>query len=534
MSRAPRPPRKRRPAAPEAPPPEPRGEDGQSRLTFTPDPGARRGAFSPARKAAALAAIILGSSLAFIDGSIVGVALPAIQGDLAAGAGQIQWVVNGYLLAVGALVLIGGAVGDRYGRKRVFLIGTVLFTLASLLCGAVWTAENLIAGRVLQGLGAAMLIPTSLALIPVCFGEHERGRALGLWAGASALAAAAAPLLGGWLTEMVSWRAVFFINGPVALAAIVLALIAIPESRDREAHAPDWLGAALGAVALGLFGWGLSAAVDWGLASLRLWGVLAGSVAAGAAFFWVERRVKHPMLPLEMFRFRAFAGVNVLTFALYFALSGVLFLVPFEWMRVDGRTAAQVGAGLLPFAAVMGIGSPLVGRAADRLGPRLFLILGPAIAGMGFLLMAWPEPGADYFTRWLPAVVTLAVGMTLTVAPLTTALFASVDADRAGVASGVNNAAARVAGMAAVAIMTLVVALVFAQSVDAPGDGGSDAVTRRLAALMGGGGTEGAVTEAERAAFRLGFQVCVVIGAVCAFAAAAVAAATVPKGRVED
>lgn len=529
-----RPPRRPKPPAPETPPedgadPGPSGADGKSRLVFTPDPDAARRAFSPGRKAAALTAIILGSSLAFIDGSIVGVALPAIQGELGAGAGQIQWVVNGYLLAVGALVLVGGAMGDRYGRKRVFLIGTVLFTLASLLCGAVWTAENLIAGRVLQGLGAALLIPTSLALIPVCFSEHERGRALGLWAGASALAAAAAPILGGWLTEAVSWRAVFLINGPVAFAAIALAMVAIPESRDRTAHAPDWLGAGLGALGLGLFGWGLSAAVDWGLLSLRFWGVMAASVAAGALFLWVERRAKHPMLPLEMFRFRAFAGVNLMTFALYFALSGALYLVPFEWMRVDGRTATQVGAGLLPFAAVMGIGSPLVGRAADRIGPRPFLIFGPAVAGMGFLLMAWPEAGANYFTSWLPAILTLAVGMTLTVAPLTAALFASVDPDRAGVASGVNNAAARVAGMAAVAVMTLVVALVFGGAVE----GSGEVVARRLAALMGGGGVEGAASVAEREAFRLGFQVSVVVAAVCAFAASAVAAATVPKGRVE-
>ena len=513
-------PRKRRRAAPETP---------KSRLVFTPDPDAGRGALSPTRKAVALAAIILGSSLAFIDGTIVGVALPAIQGDLGAGAGQIQWVVNGYLLAVGALVLVGGAAGDRYGRKRVFLIGTVLFTLASLLCGAVWTAENLIAARVVQGLGAAMLIPTSLALVPVCFSEHERGRALGLWAGASALAAAAAPILGGWLTEAVSWRAVFLINGPVAFVAVALAMIAIPESRDRDAHAPDWLGAALGAVALGLFGWGLSAGVDWGLASLQFWGVMAASIAAGGLFLWVEGRAKHPMLPLRLFRFRAFAGVNILTFALYFALSGAMYLLPFEWMRVDGRSAAQVGVGLLPFAAVLGIGSPLVGRWADRVGPRPFLIAGPAIAGMGFLLMLWPEPGADYFTRWLPAVLTLAAGMTLTVAPLTAALFASVDQDRAGVASGVNNAAARVAGMAAVAIVTLIVALVFAGAVD----GGGEMVNQRLAALMGGGGAQGAASPAEREAFRLGFQVSMAVAAVCAFAASAVAAATIPKGRAE-
>jgi len=516
-------PRKRRAAA------APEGA-AKPKLVFTPDPDAGRRAFSPARKAAALTAIVLGSSLAFIDGAIVGVALPAIQGELKASAGLIQWVVTGYLLVLGSLVLVGGAAGDRYGRKRVFLIGTVVFTLASMLCGAVWTAENLIAGRILQGLGAALLVPTSLALVPVCFSEHERGRALGVWAGASALAAAAGPILGGWLTEAVSWRAVFFINGPVAFLAVALALVAIPESRDKSANPPDWLGAALGVTSLGLFGWGLSAAVDWGLASLQFWGVMAASLGVGFVFLQVERRAKHPMLPLDMFRYRAFAGVNALTFVLYFALSGVFFLLPFEWMRVDGRTAAQVGAGLLPFAAVLGLASPFVGRWSDRVGPRPFLIAGPAIAGMGFALMIWPEPRADYFTAWLPAMVTLAVGMTLTIAPLTAALFASVDEDRAGVASGVNNAAARVAGMAAVAVMTLVLSLVFAEGLQ----GSSDVINQRLAALMGGDSEAGRASPAEQEAFRLGFQVCMGFAAVCGFASAAIAAATVPKGKVAD
>lgn len=515
---------------PRKPVPETPEKGGEKpRLTFTPGPEAAKAAVPAGRRPFALAAIVLGSSLAFIDGSIVGVALPAIQGELKAGAGQIQWVVNGYLLVLGALVLAGGAAGDRYGRKKVFLTGTVIFTLASLLCGAVWTAENLIAGRILQGLGSALLVPTSLALIPVCFSERERGRALGIWAGASALAAAGGPLLGGWLTEAVSWRAVFFINAPVAALAMLLALYAIPESRDEHAKPPDWLGAVLATVSLGLLGWGLSAAVDWGLASLEFWAVIGAGVAAGAAFIALERRSSHPMLPLEMFGFRAFTGVNLMTFFLYFALGGAFYLLPFEWMRVDGLGPTQVGVGMLPFAAVLGLASPFVGRAADKWGPRPFLIAGPVIAAIGFALMIWPEAGADYWTRWLPAMLTVAWGMTLTIAPLTTALFAAVDPDRAGVASGVNNAAARVAGMLAVALMTLVVSQVFAFTVG----GAPEAAAQRLAAVMGGGGYAAAVTDGEKEAFRFGFQICMGLAAVLGLAAAAVAAATVPKGRVE-
>jgi len=523
MSRSPR----KKPSAPAAPDDQPK-----PRLKFTAEsePAGIRSRAGRGRRTLALTAIILGSSLAFIDGTVVGVALPAIQGDLRAGPAQIQWVANGYLLALAALVLVGGAAGDRWGRKRVFIGGTVLFTLASLLCAAVWTVENLVAARVLQGIGAAFLVPTSLALIPVCFDERERGKALGVWAGASALTTAVGPILAGWLVDEVGWRSIFLINGPVAAVAIGLAVFAIPESRDQQAGKPDWLGALLAILALGLLGWGLSGAVEWGVVSLQFWAVMAAAFAAGAAFLFVERRMRAPMLPLEMFQYRAFTGVNALTFALYLGLSGAMYLLPFEWMRVDGMSAAQVGAGLLPFAAVLGMGAPLAGRAADRMGPRPFLILGPLLAGAGLVLMMLPEAGARYWTAWLPGLLVLATGMALAIAPLTAALFASADPDRAGVASGVNNAAARVGGLVAVALLTLVLVLVFTA---ATGLDLADA-SARLAVIMGGGGSEGTISDADRSAFRTGFQAAMAVSAAFAFAAAAIAAATIPAGRPEE
>jgi len=479
-----------------------------------------------ARRGLALAAIVLGSSLAFIDGTVVGVALPAIQGDLDASAAQIQWVSNGYLLALGALVLVGGAAGDRYGRKRVFIGGASLFTAASLLCGLVPGIEALVAARVLQGVGAAFLVPASLALVPVCFGPGERGRALGIWAGASALATALGPVLGGWLVDQAGWRWVFLINAPVAAIAVLLALAAIPESRDRTARPPDWTGAALAVAGLGLLGFSLSGAVEWGLTSVRFFATLAAALAALGLFVFVERRARAPMLPLGMFRDRAFSGVNLLTVALYFALSGAFYLLPFEWMRVDGLSAAETGAALAPFAVVLGLGAPLAGRAADRWGPRPFLIAGPLLAALGFALFIPPEAGADYWRAWLPGLVTLALGMAIAIAPLTAALFAAADADKAGLASGINNAAARVGGMLATAVLTLVLGLAFAAATGL----GVEEAGQRLAAVMGGDG-EAAITAAEKAAFRRGFQVSMAVAAGLALLSALIAALTVPSGR---
>ena len=500
------------------------------RLVFTPEAPpqpsvAPSASLSAGRQKVALAALVLGSSLAFIDGSVVSVALPAIQGDLGANAAQVQWIVNGYLLALGALVLIGGAAGDRWGRKRVFLVGVAFFTLASLLCAAVWTPENLIAGRVLQGVGAAMLVPTALALIPVCFAEEQRGRALGIWAGASAVAAAIGPVVGGWITDEFTWRGVFLINGPVALAAMALAAWAIPESREHQADPPDWPGAVLAVAFLGLLGWGLSAGIEWGLASLKFWGVMAAAFAVLILFLRVEVRSPYPMMPMQLFGSRAFTAVNLLTVCLYFALAGVLYLLPFEWMRVDGHSAAKVGAGLLPFSMVLGLASPFAGRAADRFGVRPFLIAGPAVAGVGLAMMILPREGADYWTAWFPALLVLALGMAVTIAPLTTALFASVRNDRAGIASGVNNAAARVGGMVAVAVLTLVVSIAFAAQLG----GQPEIAAERLSVVMGGGDYSDAVTAGERDAFRRAFQVAIGVCAGFAFIASLSAALFMPR-----
>lgn len=472
------------------------------------------------RKRMILAATILGSSLAFIDGSVVNVALPAIQRALAADAAAAQWIVNGYMLMLGALVLIGGAMSDRFGRRRVFVIGVVVFTLASVACGLAPEVMTLIAARMLQGVGAALLTPASLAILGASFDDRERGQAIGAWAGFGALTMAAAPVLGGWLVDVVSWRAIFLINIPIALLAVALAWRAVPESRDEGARPLDWPGAALAATGFAALAWGLTAAPDRGLASPAVVAALLAGVVLLAAFLRVEQTSGDAMMPLSLYRSRVFSGVNLLTFLLYFALGGALFFLPYALIRLGGYSATAAGAALLPFAVVMGLGSSAAGWLADRFGPRPLLVGGPVVTAAGLAVLAVSDLAYAYWFAVLPGMMLLSIGMTITVAPLTATVMAAVDARHAGLASGVNNAVARVAGLLAVAALGVVLYLRFAAGLPAADPGAARAA---LDAVMSGQHVAGA-EQAFADAFRLVVLVC----AGCALAGAASAAALIP------
>jgi EmrB/QacA subfamily drug resistance transporter len=411
-------------------------------------------ALSEKRKRLTLAATILGSSMAFIDSSVVNIALPAIQQALHADAVSTQWIVNAYLLLLGALVLVGGSAADLYGRRLIFLIGVALFTLASIACGLSPNINALILGRAVQGLGAALLTPASLAMLGATFDKHERNRAIGIWAGVGALTAAAGPVLGGSLVDHVSWRAIFLLNVPLAIAAAGLAILFACESHDPQAKRLDWKGAAAVALGLAAITWGLGAIPASGFHDTAVLAALGSGAALLVAFLAIEARSQeHAMMPLSLYRSRNFSGTNALTLLLYFALGGALYFLPFGLIRLGGYSATQAGAAFLPFALIMGFGASFAGALSDRFGPRLSLTLGPIIAAVGLILLAGADFAGSYWTSVFPAICTLAVGMTITVPPLTSTVMASVGEARAGVASGVNNAIARVAGLLAVAAL---------------------------------------------------------------------------------
>jgi EmrB/QacA subfamily drug resistance transporter len=442
---------------------------------------------------ATLAASILGSSLAFIDSSVVNVALPALADQLHAGPAKLSWAINAYLLPLGALILLGGGLGDRFGRRRLFLLGLLLFTLASMLCAAAPTFGWLLAGRAVQGMGAALLMPNSLAILGGAFSGEERGRAIGTWAAVGAMAGVIGPIAGGWLIDVIGWRFIFIINVPLALAAGYLAWYYVAEQRDRSnAVQLDTLGAALATAALGILTWSLTEAAD--VSRSVAW---VGAAALGGALLLIlflvqQRRLgDRALIPFSLFSSRTFVGLTLLTFFLYASAGGLVVLLPFLLIQMHHWSAVSAGAALLPVPLLIGLGSRPMGRLAARVGGRLPLTGGCLLVAAGLALYARVGTGGiDYWLDIFPPTLLVGLGMVVCVAPLTTSVMASVDTDHVGVASGFNNATARIAGLVATALLGLVFA-----SQGSPAD------------------------------FLVAFRAAAFVGAACAAAAAAFAAA---------
>jgi EmrB/QacA subfamily drug resistance transporter len=399
-------------------------------------------------------ATVLGSGIAALDATVVNVALPTIGRDLDAGLTSLQWTINAYTLTLAGFLLLGGALGDRYGRRRLFVIGVVWFAAASLLCGIAPNAPFLIAARAVQGVGAALLTPGSLAILEASFHPDDRGAAIGAWSGLGGVTTAIGPFLGGWLIDAVSWRLIFLINLPLSAAVVWIAARHVPESRNpRAGRGVDVPGAILAALGLAGVTYGLTEGGFRGWGSGDVLVTLFAGVVALAAFLIVQARRRDPMLPLDIFRSRQFSAANAVTLVVYAALGGALFLIPSTLQVVLGFTPLEAGTALIPLTVVMLLFSARSGRLAARIGPRLPMSLGPIVAGVGLILLVRLDPGGSYWADVLPGVLVLAAGLALTVAPLTATVLAAASAERAGVASAVNNDVARIGGLLAVAVL---------------------------------------------------------------------------------
>jgi EmrB/QacA subfamily drug resistance transporter len=480
--------------------------------------------------------------MAFIDGTVVNVALPALQASFHATLTGVQWVVESYGLFLGALILVGGLLGDLFGRRRIFVVGVAMFAVASVVCGFASSLDELIVARCIQGVGAALLVPGSLAIISASFDEKSRGAAIGTWSGFTAITTAVGPVLGGWLVEHASWRWVFFLNVPLAAAVIAISFWRIPESRSATAGRLDWFGAVLATLALGGIVNGFIESVNLGWGNPLVFGSLIAGFGCLIGFAFVEARVTSPMVPMALFKNPSFAGANVLTLFLYAAVGIFFFLFPMNLIQVQGYSSTATGAAILTLILLMFLLSRWSGGLVARYGARSPLIVGPLVVAVGFVLFAVPSTGANYWREFFPAVIVLGLGMAVTVAPLTTLVMSSVEQDRAGTASGINNAVARVAGVLAIAVLGIVMVYAFSfrlnrtmAQLSLPSSVVQQVQSQeiKLAGLQAPAeldrGTSDAIKAAIQGAFVFGFRIVMLICAGLSLASSAVAWIMIPK-----